>query len=693
MLVQKCGYIKGGNAGGYMRYIATRDGVEFRSGPGAVTDKQRMLIEKVLRDFPDSAELFEYEDYLAAPTAANASSFLSMALDSNAHSITDTSGYMRYISLRPGAERHGVHGLFGKEQSADLDKTIEELQQHQGPVWTVIWSLRREDAARLNYENSDAWRGLLLAKQAEIAKAMQIPLENFRWYGAFHDAGHHPHIHVMVWSTDPSQGYLTQEGVKSMRSAMTNAIFKDEMLTLYQEKDVSYKALVRETRRTMARLTQEMTAGICKNNVLAEKMLALSEALETVKGKKQYGYLPKPLKAQVDEIVDSLTELPEVAACYDAWNELRDKLENYYKQSPRKHLPLSQQKEFRSIKNAVIKEADGLRSVTLRTDEEDIAEAVELAETVNMEPKLPQENNDAPIEIELHQEETDHPEFKMEPLPGPRRKRASADSHDTYEQAQRYRAAKSVLHDETSELQIRMAAIHALERLWEEGFTAAAHVLGKCYRSGVGVPMDKALAEYWFRRSANAGNDYSQYALGKLLLEQERPKEAMRWLRKAAAQGNQFAQYQMGKLCLAGDVMPKEVVEAIRFFYDAACQGNQYAQFTLGKLFLKGKDVAQDTEEARDWFTRAAEQGNAYAKFFLSNMDQTRDPSVFLSVTRLLYRLERLFQENATPPSTVAMSRIDSKRQRELMRKRLAAGHSIDDHEDPAMDQVGMKLQ
>lgn len=139
--------------------------------------------------------------------------------------------------------------------------------------------------------------------------------------------------------------------------------------------------------------------------------------------------------------------------------------------------------------------------------------------------------------------------------------------------------------------------------------------------------------------------------------------------------------------------MPKDVVEALRFFYDAACQGNQYAQFALGKLFLKGKDVAQDTEEAKDWFTRAAEQGNAYAKFFLSNMDQTRDPSVFLSVTRLLYRLERLFQENATPPSAVAMSRIDSKRQRELMRKRLAAGHSIDDHEDPAMDQVGMKLQ
>ena len=174
MLVQKCGYIKGGNAGGYMRYIATRDGVEFRTKPGAVTEKQRKPIAKVLRDFPDSAELFEYEDYLAAPTAANASSFLSMALDINAHSITDTSGYMRYISLRPGAERHGVHGLFGKEQSADLDKTIEELQQHQGPVWTVIWSLRREDAARVNYENSDAWRGLDLVEDFHTVEECRL---------------------------------------------------------------------------------------------------------------------------------------------------------------------------------------------------------------------------------------------------------------------------------------------------------------------------------------------------------------------------------------------------------------------------------------------------------------------------------------------------------------------------------------
>lgn len=212
--------------------------------------------------------------------------------------------------------------------------------------------------------------------------------------------------------------------------------------------------------------------------------------------------------------------------------------------------------------------------------------------------------------------------------------------------------------------------------------------MGKCYRDGIGVPVDKVEAEFWFRRSAEAGNDYSQYALGKLMLELERPQESTRWLRKAAAQGNQFAQYEMGKLCLARAVIPKDVVEALRFFYDAATCGNQHAQFALGRLYLKGQDVQQDTGEAKYWFNRAAEQGNEYAKFFLNHMEQPHDPSVFLAVTRLLYRLEQLFQDKAAPVNTIAMSRIDSKRRRQLMDKRLAAGHSIDDHEDPRMNQT-----
>lgn len=671
MLVQKCGYIKASGASGYMRYIATREGVEFRPGPGLATEKQKQLITQILRDFPDSKGLLEYQDYHAAPSAANASAFLSMALDSNAHAITDTSGYMRYISLRPGAERRGTHGLFGAEEFVNLDAAIQELGQCEGPVWTVIWSLRREDAARLGYEGSDAWRGLILSQQAVIAEAMRIPVENLRWYAAYHDAGHHPHVHVMVWSAGQSHGYLDQDGINQMRSKLTNLIYKDELMSLYQEKDISYKTLVREARQTMERLTHEMTAGICTDPMIAEKLSALSKALEPIKGKKQYGYLPKPLKSMVDEFVDTLAELPDVAACYDTWNSLRDQLESYYKDTPRQHLPLSRQTEFKAIKNAVIREADSLNFIVPPHMDADIAEAEDTAADVT----LPPQNHTYTGEM-VSQEDI------SQSAPKPLLPRSA------YEQAEKYRAVKQILLSETAPPDTQQAALDTLERLWREGFTTAAHLLGKCYRDGIGVPVDKVEAEFWFRRSAEAGNDYSQYALGKLMLEPERPQEATRWLRKAAAQGNQFAQYEMGKLCLAGEVIPKDVVEALRFFYDAATCGNQYAQFALGRLYLKGQDVQQDKDEAKYWFTRAAEQGNEYAKFFLNYMEQTRNPSTFLAVTRLLYRLEQLFQNKAVPVNTIAMSRMDSKRRRQLMDKRLAAGHSIDDHEDPRMNQT-----
>lgn len=671
MLVQKCGYIKASGAGGYMRYIATREGVEFRPGLGLATEKQKQLITQVLRDFPDSKELLEYQDYQAAPSAANASAFLSMALDSNAHAITDNSGYMRYISLRPGAERRGAHGLFGAEEFVNLDAAIQELGQCEGPVWTVIWSLRREDAARLGYEGSDAWRGLILSQQAVIAEAMRIPVEDLRWYAAYHDAGHHPHVHVMVWSAGQSRGYLDQDGIKQMRSKLTNLIYKDELMSLYQEKDISYKTLVREARQTMGRLTREMTAGICTDPIISEKLSALSKALEPIKGKKQYGYLPKQLKGMVDEFVDALAELPDVAACYDTWNSLRDQLESYYKDTPRQHLPLSRQAEFKAIKNAVIREADNLNFVVPPYMNADMAEAEDTAVHVSLPPQNHTYTREMVSQGDISQT------APKPPLP-----------HSAYERAEKYRTAKQILLSETAPPDSQQAALDTLERLWKEGFTTAAHLIGKCYRDGIGVPVDKAEAEFWFRRSAEAGNDYSQYALGKLTLELERPQEATRWLRKAAAQGNQFAQYEMGKLCLAGEVIPKDVVEALRFFYDAATCGNQHAQFALGRLYLKGQDVQQDTGEAKYWFNRAAEQGNEYAKFFLNHMEQPHDPSVFLAVTRLLYRLEQLFQDKAAPVNTIAMSRIDSKRRRQLMDKRLAAGHSIDDHEDPRMNQT-----
>ena len=305
-LIQKSGFLSKKRAGHYMKYIATRDGVEI--------------------------------------------------LNEDAEGI-----YMRYIATRPRAEKHEGHGLFGAEPHVDLEKTMQELKAHEGNVWTIIYSLRREDAARLGYDNAESWRLALLAHQNDFAEAMQIPPEYLHWYAAFHDEGEHPHIHMMLWSDDLRYGFLRKDRLLHMQSVLTNTIYADELKEIYIQKDVAYKEVTEAAREVMRELVDRMESVSAQPASIQQKLLELALELRTTSGKKQYAYLKKPLKDMVDSIVDELEKLPEVAAYYAVWNGLRDTLEGYYKNRPRQHNPLSQQKEFRTIKNAIIQEAERLR--------------------------------------------------------------------------------------------------------------------------------------------------------------------------------------------------------------------------------------------------------------------------------------------------------------------------------------------
>ena len=238
-LIVKSPYIKcsgGQGAGGYMKYIATRERVEILPDERPPTRKQEQLITKLVKDFPDTKNLLEYEDYTSRPTKANASSLITLALEENWSQVQTSEGYAKYIATRPRAERLGDHGLFGDEDSVDLDKAMSELEHYTGNVWTHIISLHREDAERLGYNNAQAWRSLLRTHRNDIADAMKIPPQDFRWYAAFHDEGKHPHVHMMAWSTQPGEAYLTRDGIRNIKSTLTNQIFKQEMLHLYEQK-------------------------------------------------------------------------------------------------------------------------------------------------------------------------------------------------------------------------------------------------------------------------------------------------------------------------------------------------------------------------------------------------------------------------------------------------------------------------
>ena len=228
-----------------------------------------------------------------------------------------------------------------------------------------------------------------------------------------------------------------------------------------------------------------------------------------------------------------------------------------------------------------------------------------------------------------------------------------------------------------------------LEQLWQSGFSLAAHQLGKCWRDGRGVLPDDNQAELWFRRAAEAGYDFSQYALGKLL-QSQRMDEAVSWYENAAAQGDSYAAYGLGKLYLEGKDVPKDVAKAVEYLRASAEQGNEYAQYALGKLYLAGEDVSQDREQAYSWFWESASQGNEYAQFFLAHFNDTHSPNVLLSATKLLHHLGRIFQDNSVPPAAPVVHGVDRKLRQKIRAKKIAMGHKADDHEDPELTQSGM---
>ena len=342
-----------------MKYIATREGVEVLTGKGPATEKQKEMVTKLLKDFLDIRDSFEYEDYKQAPTLHNASALISAALDSHMQNLQSENGYLKYIATRPGAEKHGAHGLFGRQENTNLTAAMHDLTAHDGNVWTIIYSLHREDAERLGYNNAAAWQKLLVRQQSKFAEAFHVSSENLHWYAAYHDADTHPHIHMMIWTDQET--VLKRDAVVKLRSAMTNSIFQAELENLYIQKDAAYKDVTEAAREVMRELVDRMESVSEPPAAIQQKLLELATELRTVGGKKQYGYLKKPLKDKVDSIVDELEKLPEVAAYYSVWNGLRDTLEGYYKNRPRQHNPLSQQKEFRAIKNAIIQEAERLR--------------------------------------------------------------------------------------------------------------------------------------------------------------------------------------------------------------------------------------------------------------------------------------------------------------------------------------------
>lgn len=629
-LILKSPFIKGGkNADSHARYIATRERVELVPDGRPATQKQAQLIASLTKDFSDAKKLPEYGSYQDSPTKVNASVFITRALEDNWPDVQQSDIYAEYIATRPRVERVGSHGLFGDEDYVDLKKVTAELQACEKNVWTHIISLKREDAARLGYDNARTWRNLLLTHRNDIAAAMNIPPNEFRWYAAFHDEDDHPHVHMMAWSAGDAPGYLSPVGIERIKSMLTNDIFRQEMLHVYEQKSQSRDELVAEARRAMLELADEMKRGVCEHPEAEQMLLSLSRELKNAKGKKQYGYLSKSVKKQVDEIVDQMARLPSVQKCYEKWLELQHEVNEFYSNKPMERTSLSQQKKFRAIHNAVIQAALRLEHFTF--EDRDMARY-------------------------------DEPD-------------------DILQGSEICGRIWSVICDDSLPLNLRDEWVDRLRTQAEDGNPHAQLLLGKLYRDGPLLTPDWVEAQYWFEQAARELPD-AQYALGKLLLADDAEvhdrEQSIRWLTRAAESGHEFAAYRLAKELLKDG----NVTEALPWLTMSAEDDNPYAEYLLGKLYWECDDIPQDMGQAVYWLAQAAEQGHAYAQILLARQDSPSLPSAILGVNSLLHSIGRIFQDNARTMDSTQGQHTDRKLRRRIQEKKIAMGHKPDDHEE-----------
>ena len=595
------------NVGGYAEYIATREGVEKideskRNAPA--TNKQKQLIKKILSDFPDSKASLEYEDYLKEKTIGAASEFITRMLEENADEMMHAKTYADYIATRPRAERIGSHGLFTDDGVAvDLQKVSDELNAHTGNVWTAIVSLRREDAERLGYDNGGRWRDMLRSQTHTLSENLKIPMSNLRWFAAFHNESYHPHVHMIVYSTDLTEGYLSEKGLMALRSSFAKDIFAQDLLCEYKKQTEHRDALKVQSREVLAELIAKINGGTYDNPQVEDLLQALAKRLAVTNGKKQYGYLRKDIKEIINSIVDELGKDERIAALYDLWYESKETALKVYTESQPERVPLSQNKEFKAVKNIVIAEA---MKLGLPTDEV--------------------EETDEPVEPDCEPtiEETESPD-PPPPMDEYERTIADADKGNKWSQ---YRAAKFML-DRDGDCYDPRKAVEYLAKSAKQGYTVAKYMLGKLYLRGEDVPKQMLHALHWLESAVKDDNQYAEYLLGKTFLKGEDIERdtdrAESLLSRSAEQGNKYAAYTLGKAYLDGDILTQNIDEAVCLLNLSASRNFAPAQFILGRLLYKGEVIPKDIKKAVEWLDRAAAQKNPYAAYLAGKIYLTED--------------------------------------------------------------------
>ena len=715
----------------YARYIATRDGVEKPTDSKQfmpATIIQKNTIAELLKVYPDSKELYEYEDYQLHPLRENADELILRISEMHGELLGSREKYVGYIATRPRVEKIAEHGLFTDDGvPVVLEQVAREVSEHTGNIWTHIISLRREDAARLGYDTVGEWQSLLRSQRNMIAKEMKIAPENFRWYAAFHNESHHPHVHMMAFSVNPSEPYLSEQGIRTIKANLAKEIFRQDLISVYQEQTEHRDGLRQSGSELIAKIVSRINSGGYDNPVVEEMLISLADKLSRTAGKKVYGYLKPDVKNMVNAIVDELAKDERISTLYDLWYKQRLDILQIYSDAVPEKLPLSQNPDFKTIRNAVIEEAmniildrqifedESINDEQITTDPSD-------SEFESADPPPPPDEYERLILKQKKNKwdkyhlakicldkESDHYDIDkaVEWL--------IASAQDNYTVAQ-YKLGKMFLRGEGVTKDVAYAfrwleeaekqnnsyaqyllgktylkgedvpkdidkAIELLEKSANQHNKYAAYTLGKLYLDGKDVPTDIEKAVELLTASADHGFEAAEYVLGKLLLGSDSTvrnlRKAVEYLTRAAGKGNQFAQYLLGKFYLTDEDMPKDIDRAVWYLEQSVKQGNQWAQYALGKLYLYGKDVEKETEKAIALLTASAEQGNVYAANMLKSYRHNKNYAACMGVLKLFNHMSKIIQNKLEDDRRGGRGIIDRKQRRIEDEKKMAHGQRL----------------
>ena len=604
----------------YVRYIGTREGVEKIDESKLqlpATINQKNFIRQIIRDIPTAKEMLEYADFLLQPTIGNASEFISCALEQNLDLVSKRENYVDYIANRPRVERVGEHGLFTDAGTPVVLAQVQgEVASHKGPIWTHVVSQRREDAARLGYDSAEQWMALLRSKRAMFCKHMKIDSANLRWYAAFHNEGHHPHVHLMVYSAKDNDGYLTEKSIEAMRSELAHDIFRQDFAHIYEEQNQARAELKTGAADVMRELMDALQSGTLVSPEIERRIMLLSERLQNTGGKKVYGYLKRDVKNLIDEIVDELAKDSRVSALYQSWGDWQKEILLTYQKNAPPLPPLSSQPQLKSIKNMVIAEALKLGGHHFTFEDERMPEPP--VDAVPEQEVGPEVSNEAMsgLGAELEFLENVVPERLGYGYTERRSGRRSGQKwwNDRYKEARKNLYGGEEQKPDFAEA-FRLFLLEA-----ESGNALAMYDLGRMFTDGLGREIDLAAAQEWYAKALESflkeeqsaeekQRPYLQYRIGKMfaagLGTEQDYKEAAQWFSEAVNANHKYAQYSLAGLYYRGQGVEQDYEQALRLYQCSSMQGNPYADYELAKMYRDGIGTKKDTEQADAYYIRA----------------------------------------------------------------------------------------